>query len=72
MEEETKYYRFDRGNVIVRRTGDLIEKKGKNNIWEPAPDLRYRFMLGNMSLNEISKEEADDLIRQNCSQEKKD
>ena len=68
--EETKYYRFDIGNVIVRRTGDLIEKKGKNNTWEPAPHLRYRFMSGNMSLTEISKEEAEDLITKNSLQEK--
>ena len=62
--EETKYYRYDIGNVIVRRTGDLIEKMGKNNIWEPAQHLRYRFMSGNMSLTEISKEEAEKLIKQ--------
>ena len=67
--EEPKYYRFDKGNVIVRRTGDIIEKMGKNNIWEPAPNLRYRFMSGNMSLTEISKEEAENLIGQNNSQE---
>ena len=62
--EETRYYRFDIGDVIVRRTGDRIEKRGKNNIWEPAPHLRYRFMSGNMSLTEISKEEADKIIVQ--------
>lgn len=67
--EETKYYRFDTGEVIVRRTGDLIEKRGKNHIWEPAPHLRYRFMSGNMSLTEISKEEAEALIDQNSPEE---
>ena len=67
--EETKYYRFDTGEVIVRRTGDLIEKMGKNNIWEPAPHLRYRFMSGNMSLTEISKEEAEALIERHSTKE---
>ncbi len=67
--EETKYYRFDIGDVIVRRSGDLIEKLGKNNIWEPAPHLRYRFMSGNMSLTEISKEEAENLIKQHSREE---
>lgn len=66
--EETKYYRFDIGNVIVRRTGDVIEKLGKNNIWEPAQHLRYRFMSGNMSLTEISKEEAENLIKLQISE----
>ncbi len=61
--EETKYYRFDIGNVVVRRTGDIIEKMGKNNIWEPAQHLRFRFMSDNMSLTEISKEEAESLIK---------
>ena len=61
--EETKYYRFDIGNVVVRRTGDIIEKMGKNNIWEPAQHLLFRFMSDNMSLTEISKEEAESLIK---------
>ena len=69
--EETKYYRFDIGNVIVRRSGDLIEKMGKNNTWEPAPHLRYRFMSGNMSLTELSKEEAENLIKQHSQTETK-
>ena len=69
--EVTKYYRYDIGNVIVRRTGDLIEKRGKNNIWEPAPHLRYRFMSGNMSLTEISEEEAEKIIAQQSTEEKK-
>ena len=67
--EETKYYRFDIGDVVVRRSGDLIEKLGKNNIWEPAPHLRYRFMSGNMSLTEISKEEAENLFKQHSREE---
>lgn len=70
MTEETKYYRFDKGNVIVRRTGDIIEKMGHNNIWEPSPQLRYRFMSGNMSLTEISKEEADALINKHSTETK--
>lgn len=68
--EETKYYRYDIGDVIVRRKGDLIEKMGKNNIWEPAPHLRYRFMSGNMSLTEISKEEAEGMIKKHSPEEK--
>ena len=68
--EETKYYRFDAGNVIVRRTGDLIEKIGKNNVWEPAPHMRYRFMSGNMSLTEITKEEAEIILNQKSQEEK--
>ena len=68
--EETKYYRYDIGDVIVRRKGDLIEKMGKNNIWEPAPHLRYRFMSGNMSLTEISIEEAEGMIKKHSPEEK--
>ncbi len=29
MDEKTRYYKFVSGSVIVRRTGDKIEKKGK-------------------------------------------
>ena len=60
MCEKTRYYRFDRGNVIVRRTGDRIEKKGKSGVWEDAPNLRIRFISGDDSLIEISPDELTD------------
>ena len=57
--EETKYYRFPVGNVIVRRTGNKIEKKGKNGIWEDATDLAWRFVAPDSDLIPITSEEAD-------------
>ena len=35
----TRYYKFVSGSVIVRRTGDKIEKKGKKGVWEDASNL---------------------------------
>ena len=58
MDEETHYYRFTTGSVIVRRTGDRIEKKGKNGTWEAAPNLIRRFARDDDALIEISREEA--------------
>ena len=56
--EETKYYRFSVGSVIVRRTGNKIEKRGKRGVWEDAPQLYRRFVLPDSDLTEISEEEA--------------
>ena len=55
---EVKYYRFDVGDVIIRQTGDLIEKKGKNKVWEEAPQLRRRIQYGDTDIIEITEEEA--------------
>ena len=58
MDEKTRYYKFLSGSVIVRRTGDKIEKKGKKGVWEDASNLAWRFSRDDDSLIEISEEEA--------------
>ena len=60
--EDTKYYRFDVGEVLVRRTGDKIEKKGKKGIWEEAPELLWRFNSDDLSLIELSGEELEERL----------
>ena len=60
MDEKTHYYKFTAGSVIVRRTGDRIEKKGEKGVWEDASNLAWRFVRDDDSLIEISKEEADE------------
>ncbi len=61
-EAETRYYRFSVGSVIVRRTGEKIEKKGRSGVWEAAPQLAWRFVTEDESLIEISAEEAGEEI----------
>ena len=58
MTEEPKYYRFPVGSVLVRKTGEKIEKRGKRGVWEDAPQLYPRFVLPDSELIEISEEEA--------------
>ena len=58
MEEKTRYYKFPVGKVIIRRTGDKIEKKGKSGVWENANNLAWRFCSGDGDLIEISEKEA--------------
>lgn len=58
--EETKYYRFPVGSVLIRKTGDLIEKKGKSGVWENAMDLAWRFYHGDMDLTEVSPDELSE------------
>ena len=55
--EETKYYRFPVGSVLIRKTGDRIEKKGKSGVWEDASNLAWRFSSGDMDLTEVSTDE---------------
>ncbi len=61
MDRGYTYYRFPVGQVIVRRKGNIIEKKGKKGIWEDAPDLLWRFVAEDSALIELSPEEAADL-----------
>ena len=56
--ENTRYYRFDVGNVLIRKMGEKIEKFGQNKRWEDASRLRHRFRYGDTGLTEISEEEA--------------
>ena len=58
MDEKTRYYKFPVGNLIIRRTGNKIEKKGKSGIWENAMDQSWRFFSGDGDLIEISEKEA--------------
>ena len=51
--EEMKYYRFERGNVLVRRCGTKVEKKGADGVWRSAPELLIRFLTGDLSLIEL-------------------
>ncbi len=60
--EETSYYRFPVGSVLIRKTGDKIEKKGKSGVWEDGSNLAYRFASGDTNLIEISEEEARELF----------
>ena len=60
--EETRYYRFDEGNAILRRTGDRVEKFGRDGVWVYRPHLISRFANGEEGLEEISEKEAERLV----------
>ncbi len=58
MDNKTRYYKFPVGSVILRRTGNKLEKKGKRGIWEDASDQLWRFASPDDNLIEITPEEA--------------
>ncbi len=60
--EEVKYYRHAVGEVVVRQTGDLIERKKKGGKWTKAPQLLRRIQFGDTELIEITEEEAKALV----------
>jgi hypothetical protein len=58
MDEKTQYYKFIAGSVIVRKTGNKIEKKGSSGVWEDASNLAWRFARDDDALIEITEAEA--------------
>ena len=58
--DEMKYYRFEKGTVLVRKCGSKVEKKGADGVWRSAPELLWRFSSGDMSLVEIDPESLSD------------
>ena len=60
---KTRYYRFESGNVILRRTGDKVEKFGKDGVWIYKPHLMSRFLNGEEGLVEISEKEAKAIVK---------
>lgn len=60
MNEGTEYYRFPIGNVILRKKGDVLEKKGRKGIWEDASDQLWRFADGDLNLEKIDYQEDDE------------
>ena len=52
-----KYYRFEKGGVLVRKCGERVEKKGADGVWRDAPELLWRFQSGDLSLEEVAPEE---------------
>ncbi len=65
MDDKMHYYKFIAGSVIVRRSGDRIEKKGANGVWEDANNLAWRFARDDDALIEITEEEAIKLAELN-------
>ncbi len=55
--DQMKYYRFEKGSVLVRKCGDKVEKKGADGQWRSAPELLWRFLSGDTSLVELTEAE---------------
>ncbi len=57
--EQTRYYRFEQSDIVVRVSGTVVEKRGADNVWKRAPELLYKFASGDVNLVEISEAEAN-------------
>ena len=55
--DEMRYYRFEKGTVLLRKCGDKVEKKGNDGVWRSAPELLWRVVSGDMSIEEVSPDE---------------
>lgn len=61
--QQTQYYRFESGKVILRKVGDKVEKFGKDGVWVYKPHLMSRFLNGEEGLVQITEQEAQEFIR---------
>ena len=59
-EGKYQYYRFPVGDVILRRKGNVVEKKGKSGVWESAANELWRFASGDLSLIKIAPPEGEE------------
>lgn len=62
--EKTRYYRFDTGNALLRRTGDRVEKLDRDGVWTYKPYLISYFMGGSEGLEEVSEQEARRILEE--------
>jgi hypothetical protein len=62
MTNETRYYKFDIGDGLMRRTGAKIEYLDERGIWVENRDLIRKFVGGDTDFDEISFEEALKII----------
>ena len=55
---KTRYYRFNTGDGVVRRTGAFVEYLDQNGNWIENRDLFRMFVGGDTDFHEITEEEA--------------
>lgn len=58
--DKMRYYRFEKGSVLVRKCGSKVEKKGADGVWRSAPELLWRFLSGDTSLIELDAKDFPD------------
>lgn len=66
MMNRTRYYKFDIGNGLMRRTGITIEYLDRNGNWIEDRNLIRKFVGGDTDFDEISFEQAQRIIDERC------
>ncbi len=64
--ERTRFYRFDIGDGLIRRTGPIIEYLDKDGKWVEDRNLIRKFVGGDTDFDEISFEQAQKVIEKSC------
>lgn len=59
---KTRYYKFDIGDRAMRRTGANVEYLDENGNWIEDRELIRKFIGGDTDFEEISEEEAEQLV----------
>lgn len=60
---KTRYYKFDIGNGAMRRTGSIVEYLDSSGNWVEDRKLLRKFIGGDTDFDEISMEEAEELVK---------
>lgn len=69
---ETRYYKFDTGGGGMRRTGAFVEYLDQDGNWVENRDLFRIFVGGDTDFDEITEEEAEELVRNRKLKSKKE
>ncbi|WP_010249273.1 hypothetical protein [Acetivibrio cellulolyticus] len=64
MINRTRYYKFDIGDGLMRRTGAIIEYLDKDGNWIEDRNLIRKFIGGDTDFDEISFEHALKIIEE--------
>ncbi len=63
---ETKYYKFDIGDGLMRRTGVITEYLDKDGNWIEDRNLFRKFVGGDTDFDEVPYEDALKIIEKRC------
>ncbi len=68
---KTRYYKFDIGNGAMRRTGSIVEYLDETGNWVEDRKLLRKFIGGDTDFDEITSEEAEEIIKMRRENNKK-
>lgn len=64
--DNARYYKFDVGDGLMRRSGAVIEYLDKDGNWIEDRNLIRKFVGGDTDFDEVTFEKAQQIIKKRC------